>query len=352
MTDLGPRIRQAFDRIPAVELDTVRDTAARSRRRRRRLGIASGFVVAVAAAAIALVLVVPAKNTTVTIAPADGGGIPAGAACPRLTQLSVTGSSSGRLKVPGFDAALLCQYLQAFTGHLELSALANSTPISGTEAARFRDALNSAPAWPGDVHCATPSPQKPMVQALLYRDFKPVGSVVISLTGCHMIQGAHGQANADGAFQTQLHDLISTDGATRAGPLAGIWHVHTYYLSIYTDGHGVFTWPIHTTCGTGPGQGPPPCDALRNGSETVDGGYATLTITQRAGDSATGLIASSTDPSTLPNGSVSLHLAPNDLLYLETATPAAVHAYDYLCGQEAASLPTADQVAQQINCGA
>ena len=352
MTDLGPRIREAFDRIPAVELDAVRETAARSRRRRRRLGIASGVVVTVAAATIALMLIVPAKNTTVTIAPAAGGGIPPGTACPRLTQPSVTGGSSGRLRVPGFDAALLCQYLQAPTGHLELSALANSTPLSGTEAAQFRDALSSAPAWPGDVHCATPSPQNPVVKALLYRDFKPVGSVVISLTGCHMIQGTLGQANADGAFQTQLHDLISTDGAAAAGPLAGIWHVHTYYLSIYTDGHGVFIWPIHTTCGTGPGQGPPPCDTLRNGSEIIDGGYATLTITQRVGDSATGLIASSTDPSTLPNGPVSLHLAPNDLLYLHTSTPASVHAYDYLCGQQAASLPTADQVAQQINCGA
>lgn len=352
MADLGARLRQAFDRIPAVDLDTVGATAARRRSRQRRLGITSGIVGFVAAVTIVLALIVPAKNTTVRVGPGARGGIPAGAACPRLTHPSVPGGSSGRLTVPGFDAALLCQYLQAATGDLELSALANSTPVSGTQAAQFRDTLMSAPAWPGTVHCAAPSPQNPTVQALLYRDLKPVGSVVISVTGCNTIQGSYGQATADEAVQAQLQDLMTTDGAAPAGPLTGIWHVHTYYLSVYTDGHGVFTWPIHTTCGTAPGQGAPPCDTLRNGGETIDGGYATLTITQRAGNSATGIIASSTDASTLPNGPVALQLASNDLLYLHTSTAAAIHAYDYLCGQQAASLPTADQVAHQINCGA
>jgi hypothetical protein len=191
-----------------------------------------------------------------------------------------------------------------------------------------------------------------MVQALLYRDFKLVGTVVISLTGCHMIQGSLGQANADTVFRRELNDLMATDGVVAAGPIAGIWHVHTYYLSVYADGHGVFTWPIHTTCGTAPGQGPPPCDTLRNGNEIIDGGYATLTLTQRSGGSATGIVASSTDPSTLPSGPVSLQLGSNDLLYVHTSTSAAAHAYDYLCGQQAASLPTAQQNGLRINCGA
>jgi hypothetical protein len=250
-----------------------------------------------------------------------------------------------------FDAAIMCQYTAAPTGALDLSALEVSTPVSGADATRLRAVLQSAPAWPTGTNCAVPSPENPLIRVMLYGASRPVGTVTVYLSGCHMIQGSQGQANADEAVQGEVRRLMGTGGAVAAGPIAGIWHVHTYYLSVTPDGNGVFTWPVGIPCPTGVEQGPR-CDTVRNSGEIIDGGYATLTVTQQAGDSATGIISSSTDPATLPDGQVALRVAPNDLLYISTTTAPTSRAFDYLCGQQAASLPTAQQVAEHINCGA
>ena len=351
MTDLGPQLRQAFDRVPGIDLDMIQTTRSRRRNRRRRMFVASAAAVASAAVILVALLLVPATTTTLRVGPAVGSGLPEGATCGRLGSTSIPPGSAGRLRVPTFDAVLLCQFVAANTGDLEFSALASTTSLSGPTAAQFQAALRSAPAWV-PTYCAFSSDQNPVVQALLYRHLKPVGTIFIPLSTCPIIEGPYGRATADASFQATLNHLMDGDGAVVAGPMAGTWHVHTYYLNVTADGHGAFTWPIHTTCGTGVDQGAPPCDTLKNGTEIIDGGYARLTIIERSGDTAMGIIQSSTDQSTLPDGPVTLRLAANDLLYLTTSGVQNPHPYEYLCGEQAVSLPVAEQLSQHINCGA
>ncbi len=120
--------------------------------------------------------------------------------------------------------------------------------------------------------------------------------------------------------------------------------MHTYDLVVDANGRGEFQWPIHVSCGTGLGYGPPPCDQVSPNGEIHDGGHATLAITSRTGNTATGWIAGSTDPSTLPDGTVTVRLGPNDVVFLHTSFPAEVLAYTYLCG------PHTNR--NLINCGA
>lgn len=351
VTDLEHRLRKAFDALPSISVDQVHFKANRRRRLRRRIGVTGGALAAAAALVIALVVIAAPNASQVNVA--AGGGIPSGVSCPRLVQVGAPApESSVRLQVPGFDAALVCSYIRAPTGRLELSALAVSTTVLGRLAAQLRAALRAAPVWHATPTCAAPSPEDPVIQTVLYRNSNPVGTMTVYLTGCQLIQGPRGQSEADAAFRAELKALLGAGGAVAAGPMAGIWHVHTYYLTLTADGHGVFNWPIHATCGTGPGDSPPPCDTLRADGEIIDGGYATLTIIGRNGSSATGLIKSSTDTSTLPVGPVTLQLADNDVLYLHTQLPPASRAYDYLCGPRAIALPVAEQNAQHINCGA
>jgi len=142
----------------------------------------------------------------------------------------------------------------------------------------------------------------------------------------------------------------------QAGPFAGTWHVHTYYLTVYHDGTGAFQWPTHVACGTGPGEGPPPCDQAVPGTivepngqvahveNIVDGGHATLTLTNRSGTTARGIVSHSTQPSVVPDGNVMVTLGANDVIYLQFSSSPSVRAYDYLCG-------TATN-RSLINCGA
>lgn len=129
-----------------------------------------------------------------------------------------------------------------------------------------------------------------------------------------------------------------------AGPLAGTWHVHTYYLTINTNGSGSAKWPTHVTCGIGVGRGGPPCDKLGSNGQIIDAGRASLTLTYRSGDDGRGEVSGSTQTSVMPNGKVQLSLGANDVLYLRFAKPPKLKAYSYLCG-------TATD-ASLINCGA
>lgn len=139
--------------------------------------------------------------------------------------------------------------------------------------------------------------------------------------------------------------LASCGGAaTKAGPLTGTWHVHTFYLTVQSDGTGTFQWPIHLTCGTGVGKGPSPCDTVSSSGEISDGGHATLTIERRSGSSAAGMISATTDRTTVTEGGVKLSLGANDVLYLKFSAPPATLAYSYVCG------PKTNRAL--INCGA
>lgn len=132
----------------------------------------------------------------------------------------------------------------------------------------------------------------------------------------------------------------STSHRVSAGPLGGVWHVHTNYLTV-RSGSGDFSWPVHEFCGAGI---PPPCDTLSSTGEIGDGGHAHLTLSSRAGAVAAGTVSGSSEPSVVPNGPVQLRLGPNDVLYLHFSRAPQIGAFSYLCG------PKTDRSA--TNCGA
>ena len=151
--------------------------------------------------------------------------------------------------------------------------------------------------------------------------------------------------------------LSSCSGqSVEAGPFAGTWHVHTFSLTVQHGQTGAFEWPTHVACGTGPGQGPPPCDHLVPGTvvgpngqvvhveNIIDGGHATLTLTNRSGTTARGIVSHSTQRSVVPDGKVTVTLGANDVIYFRFASPPTVRAYDYLCGRATNQ--------SLINCGA
>jgi hypothetical protein len=163
---------------------------------------------------------------------------------------------------------------------------------------------------------------------------------------------------------------ISTTGAAStstvpAGRFVGTFHIHTYYVYLHADGRGSARWPIDVRCGTGPGEGPPPCDTwiatpvtspdgspttLPNGTpeiaeHIVDGGHATLRLTSVSSTIARGIVTASSEQGVLPDGPATFKLTKNDLLYLtpHRRTGASPFGRSGLCGSEA-------QVARGIFC--
>ncbi len=148
-----------------------------------------------------------------------------------------------------------------------------------------------------------------------------------------------------------------------AGPFAGSWRVHTYTLDIATDGSGTFQWPIHVKCIPVSAGGQRPCDTLvptttvvngvpMSGDDIIYGGHATLVLTSRHGNTAEGVVQTSTQPSHLPDGPATLRIAADDVLHITTAVRVKVWPFAALCGPRAASLPISTRVAEGINCGA
>jgi hypothetical protein len=121
-----------------------------------------------------------------------------------------------------------------------------------------------------------------------------------------------------------------------AGGFGGIWHVHTFSLTIQPNGHGVFEWPLHAGCGPPLG----PCPAP-NGS---DAGHADFSMTSRTATTAVGSITGSNQPYVVPNGPATLTRGPNDVIKLQFASRPAIEAYSYLCG-----VKTDPNI---VNCGA
>lgn len=157
-----------------------------------------------------------------------------------------------------------------------------------------------------------------------------------------------------------------TTGFVRAGVFASTWRVHTTELTINSDGRGVVQWPIHVTCGTGPGMGPPPCDRLvpatiagpqgnvLHVNEIIDGGHADVLLTSVNSKFAEGRIEHSTVQSTLPDGPATFRVSKADLLYMTVSRPTTGSPFGRspLCGPKAAALTPAQQEAEGINCGA
>lgn len=179
-------------------------------------------------------------------------------------------------------------------------------------------------------------------------------------SGRIMVAMALGAALQLAALIWQAPGSTGANAGFEAGPFAGTWHVHTYYLRMNADGIGKASWPIHVGCGTGPAEGPPPCDKLvpativgpggvvAHVQDIIDGGRADVILTSVLGLTAHGVIDHSTDQTTLPNGPVTFRISSQDVLYFTPSRPTATQAYDYLCGPRA----YADQLSLGVNCGA
>lgn len=141
-----------------------------------------------------------------------------------------------------------------------------------------------------------------------------------------------------------LVPACASSRAVQAGALAGVWHVHTDYLTIDRHGNGTFRWPVHVFCGSGAGSVPAPCDTITARGVITDGGHARLSLTQVHGPDGSGTVSGSSENSVVPDGPVRLHLAQNDVLELTFQTTPSVGAYVYLCG------PGTDRA--RTNCGA
>lgn len=147
--------------------------------------------------------------------------------------------------------------------------------------------------------------------------------------------------------------------------LAGPWDMHTFGLTIDSDGHGVFEWPDGVWCGRdGFGTEPQPCDRFVPAIAIIDGkrvhvdkdivsGHATLRLTSIATPVAHGVIRGSTVPDQVPDGPVTLRATKNDLLYVSFSTPSTgLPLLRYLCGKRAAAMDISQQRAHGFYCGA
>lgn len=109
-------------------------------------------------------------------------------------------------------------------------------------------------------------------------------------------------------------------------------------------------------CGTGFDQSPtPPCDKIvpvtldpshpgNTVDATIDGGYARIVIRPASNVVTTGTVTGSTDPTVVTDGTVTLTLGENDVLYLHFSQTPATAAFTYVCG------PRTNR--SLINCGA
>lgn len=139
--------------------------------------------------------------------------------------------------------------------------------------------------------------------------------------------------------------IASCNGAgSVAGPFAGTWRIHAFSLTIGTTGDGSFAWAIHCLGGT---SSPPPC---RGSDAYFIPQHASIALSSRHGQTAAATISSSSDTTTVPDGTVSARIGANDLLYLTVQGSPVVPSYPYLCG-ERASARWADGKGA-INCGA
>ena len=131
-------------------------------------------------------------------------------------------------------------------------------------------------------------------------------TVLVFLAAVSLVTGCHGASSA-----------LSSPVA--AGPFAGTWHVHYYYLLVSPGGRGEFYWQ----------------------PAAMPVGHADMVITSRSGNAADAVITSTTDRTAFHHGqTLTLRLAANDVVY----TSARWVSYSYVCGPRAESYG--------VNCGA
>jgi hypothetical protein len=88
------------------------------------------------------------------------------------------------------------------------------------------------------------------------------------------------------------------------GGFAGNWVSHGMTMSFAVSGVATLDWRIYSWCGPGVS---PPCDQTI-GNTIVDGGHATAQFDAVQGSTASGQVQSTTDPSTIAAGPISVTL--------------------------------------------
>jgi hypothetical protein len=92
------------------------------------------------------------------------------------------------------------------------------------------------------------------------------------------------------------------------------WYRHGLRLTIDSRGHGAANWRTYRNCATDS----PPCDSLTPTS-IVGGGVAALELASVDGQAARGQVLSSSDPSTLAPGAITMTLLAYDMARLDPA---------------------------------
>jgi hypothetical protein len=218
-----------------------------------------------------------------------------------------------------------------------------------------------------DRPSAAPEPPEALIKEARHRQRRR-HHLIVSVTLVALLTGslAYLVVRATTASVPVSTTAAASSSPVPAGRFVGTFHIHTYYVYLHADGRGSAQWPIHVGCGTGPGEGPPPCDTLvptpvtspdgtpitlPNGTPEineaiVDGGHATLRLTSVSSTIARGIVTASTEQAVLPDGPATFKLTKNDLLYITPHTrPAGPSPFpgSGLCGTEA-------QIARGVFC--
>jgi hypothetical protein len=151
-----------------------------------------------------------------------------------------------------------------------------------------------------------------------------------------------------------------------AGPFAGTWRLHTFTITIRSDGTGSVAWPTHVPCPESKAISTAiACDQFTPATIVVEGAPVQVVNVSEGGKAkiqliwvnrtnAVAIISDSTVPSTLPDGQAALNVTTQDLLYVtpSSPTPGSPFGRSGFCGPSALALGLQQQDAQGINCGA
>lgn len=130
-------------------------------------------------------------------------------------------------------------------------------------------------------------------------------------------------------FGCKQDNLKEEDQPSIAESFAGHWSQHSIGLDIDNNGKGELGWRTYKYCD----EAPPPCDTV-DGHSIISGGFATISleVEKNSPYRAIGRVLTSTDPETLPLGTISIRVDPrDDLLYLSPFGGSELR----LCGEKA-----------------
>jgi hypothetical protein len=149
---------------------------------------------------------------------------------------------------------------------------------------------------------------------------------------------------AVGSGGTESDDVPIKTAAVAFAHFTGTWWHHGLTLQVLPDGRGSLSWRVYRWCGPGV---PQPCDSM-SGDTIVEGGRAAIsfqTVNARGG-MAHGRVTSSSDPSTVPFGTLGMVLKP----YGTAELRAGDRVLTTICGPRFAQLAPPDRRGSPSAC--